>query len=110
MRVTCKVNIDMTGFGSVAFAAIPVAGCLEESMIVCVCRAVSDRVIRRAVEAGASTVRQVGAACGAGTCCGACKPQIAALLRGALPIAAPQTACAQDDCAAAVPGLASSAA
>lgn len=81
-------------------------------MIVCVCRAVSDRVIRRAVDAGACTVRQVGAACGAGTDCGGCKAQIAQLLQGATPIAAPaMAACAQGDgCAERAPALASSAA
>ena len=80
-------------------------------MIVCVCRAVSDRVIRRAMETGANTVKQVGAACGAGTDCGGCKVQISQLLRGATPIAgAGVTACAQGNCAACVPSLASSAA
>jgi bacterioferritin-associated ferredoxin len=49
-------------------------------MIVCVCRAVSDRTVRAAISAGAGTVEQVGAACRAGTCCGSCRPQIAALL------------------------------
>lgn len=79
-------------------------------MIVCLCRAVSDRVIQRAITSGATTVRQVGAACGAGTDCGSCKAQVSALLQGASPIAPPRRACAQDNCAAAVASLASTAA
>jgi bacterioferritin-associated ferredoxin len=42
-------------------------------MIVCHCHCVTDRSIREAVRAGASTVRAVGAACGAGTGCGGCR-------------------------------------
>jgi bacterioferritin-associated ferredoxin len=41
-------------------------------MIVCLCRAVSDRAIRAAVAAGAGNPRAVAAACGAGSGCGAC--------------------------------------
>ena len=79
-------------------------------MIVCVCRAVSDRVVRRAIDAGACTVRQVGAACGAGTDCGTCKAQISQLLQGVTPIAGPSTARPEASGAVAVPALASTAA
>ena len=54
-------------------------------MIVCVCRAVSDRVIRAAVVAGASTVSEVSRACRAGSCCGACRPAIAQLIKDISP-------------------------
>jgi bacterioferritin-associated ferredoxin len=52
-------------------------------MIVCICRAVSDRVIRSTIAAGASSVTEVGKACRAGTCCGACHSSIARLLEDA---------------------------
>lgn len=50
-------------------------------MIVCVCHAVSDRVIRASITSGASSVKEVGRACRAGTCCGTCRPMIAQLVR-----------------------------
>ncbi len=49
-------------------------------MIVCLCRAVSDRAIRAARDAGAGSIAAVGAATGAGTCCGCCRGTIAAIL------------------------------
>ncbi|WP_242340509.1 MULTISPECIES: bacterioferritin-associated ferredoxin [Anaeromyxobacter] len=49
-------------------------------MIVCICRAVSDRAIRAARDAGAASVEAVGAATGAGTCCGCCRGSIARIL------------------------------
>jgi bacterioferritin-associated ferredoxin len=42
-------------------------------MLVCVCRGVSDREVREALARGASTLRDVGRACGAGTDCGSCR-------------------------------------
>jgi bacterioferritin-associated ferredoxin len=47
---------------------------------VCLCRAVSDRKVRKVINRGAATVDEVGAACGAGTGCGGCRPEIQALL------------------------------
>lgn len=49
-------------------------------MIVCCCRAVSDRAIRAARDRGAGTLEAIGAATGAGTCCGACHGSIARIL------------------------------
>jgi bacterioferritin-associated ferredoxin len=49
-------------------------------VIVCCCRAVSDRAIRSARDAGAATVEAIGAVTGAGTCCGCCKDAIARIL------------------------------
>ena len=49
-------------------------------MIVCHCRAVSDRAIREVVRSGASTCREVARACHAGRMCGGCRPTIAALI------------------------------
>ena len=45
-------------------------------MIVCLCANVSDREIAAVIAAGATTVKEVGRRCGAGTGCGACKPLI----------------------------------
>jgi bacterioferritin-associated ferredoxin len=41
-------------------------------MIVCHCRAVSDRALRESIQSGAADVPSVMAATGAGTCCGGC--------------------------------------
>ena len=45
-------------------------------MLVCHCKAVSDRTIRRVVRSGAATCRQVGRDCQAGRSCGGCQPLI----------------------------------
>ena len=45
-------------------------------MIVCLCANVSERKLVETIAAGASTVKEVGRRCGAGTGCGACKPLI----------------------------------
>jgi bacterioferritin-associated ferredoxin len=49
-------------------------------MYVCVCKAVCDKRVREAIEAGAQTVGAVGRACGAGTDCGSCQDAIACLI------------------------------
>jgi bacterioferritin-associated ferredoxin len=41
-------------------------------MFVCVCRAVTEREVKVAIEAGATTVQAVTRACCAGDDCGAC--------------------------------------
>ena len=46
------------------------------TMIVCLCANVSERELVETISAGASTVKEVGRRCGAGTGCGACKPLI----------------------------------
>ena len=50
-------------------------------MIVCSCMWVSDREVRAAVNAGARTVEDITAACGAGAKCASCEPTLCALLR-----------------------------
>lgn len=45
-------------------------------MIVCHCRAVSRHQIEAAALCGATTVREIVAACGAGGRCGGCRPAI----------------------------------
>jgi bacterioferritin-associated ferredoxin len=47
---------------------------------VCLCQGVTDRKVRKAIGHGATTVEEVGRACGAGTGCGGCRPEIEAML------------------------------
>lgn len=42
---------------------------------------VSDRLIRTMVRQGARTCEQVAQACGAGDCCGGCRPAIDEIVR-----------------------------
>ncbi|MCL4185120.1 MAG: (2Fe-2S)-binding protein [Burkholderiaceae bacterium] len=49
-------------------------------MIVCICRAVSDRQIQAVVSRGASSMSQVRAELGAGECCGKCTRQVRELI------------------------------
>jgi bacterioferritin-associated ferredoxin len=42
------------------------------SMIVCSCRAFSDRQVESAIRQGAASIEAIGRVCGAGTDCGAC--------------------------------------
>lgn len=51
-------------------------------MIVCHCHAVTDRVVRAAIEAGAHAEEQLAQRCRAGTACGACTPALRRLLAG----------------------------
>ncbi|MCC6766395.1 MAG: (2Fe-2S)-binding protein [Deltaproteobacteria bacterium] len=45
-------------------------------MIVCLCANVSERELVETITAGATTVKEIGRRCGAGTGCGGCKPLI----------------------------------
>ncbi len=45
-------------------------------MLVCLCKVVSDKDIRRAIDDGATSVKQVAKCTGAGTGCGACREAI----------------------------------
>jgi len=49
-------------------------------MIVCLCRGVSEAALHDVIDAGATSLRQIGEACGAGTDCGACCPLVNELL------------------------------
>ena len=57
-------------------------------MIVCVCKAVSDRDVARAVAGGARTVEDLACATGAGTECGSCREELGCALSGPCPGAA----------------------
>jgi bacterioferritin-associated ferredoxin len=54
------------------------------AMIVCVCKAVSDRQIRQAAKCGATRVRDLAKNLGVGTCCGKCLPEAQATLSACL--------------------------
>lgn len=54
-------------------------------MIVCVCKSVSDRHIRAAVQEGATCVRDLSRQFGLGTCCGKCLPEAKRALASAAP-------------------------
>jgi bacterioferritin-associated ferredoxin len=49
-------------------------------MFVCICRAVSQSRIRAAIDAGATSVDEVEACCGAGGDCGACREEIEGII------------------------------
>jgi bacterioferritin-associated ferredoxin len=49
-------------------------------MIICVCKAVSERHIRSAVKNGATSLRDLTRDLGVGTCCGKCVPEAKAAL------------------------------
>ena len=48
--------------------------------MVCLCHGVSERKVAKAIERGAETIDEVGAACNAGTCCMGCHPTIETML------------------------------
>jgi bacterioferritin-associated ferredoxin len=54
-------------------------------MFVCLCNGVTSQTIAEAVEAGASTTKDVAQACGAGADCGRCRRTVQALLRSSAP-------------------------
>ena len=56
-------------------------------MIVCICWGVSEDRIRQAVNRGARTADEVGAACLAGTACGSCRPMLSQLIESAPAVA-----------------------
>jgi bacterioferritin-associated ferredoxin len=49
-------------------------------VIVCHCHAVSDRVVRAAIQCGAQDLDDVARHCGAGSDCGGCQVRISRLL------------------------------
>ncbi|ATB36604.1 hypothetical protein CYFUS_002019 [Cystobacter fuscus] len=75
-------------------------------MIVCLCRAVSDRTIRARISEGAHTVEELGSACGAGTGCGGCHDQLSQLIGEARQSNTVRPAC-RESCAAATLRVAS---
>jgi bacterioferritin-associated ferredoxin len=74
-------------------------------MIVCICRGVSDRTVKRAIEDGAESVAAVGRACGAGTDCGSCHLQIAGQIAESLPEMTIDRCCAPEPQESLAPAL-----
>jgi bacterioferritin-associated ferredoxin len=52
-------------------------------MYVCLCKGISERTVRACIRSGATTIREVGAACGAGTDCGSCRGMIREMIEDA---------------------------
>ena len=52
-------------------------------MFVCLCNGVTSQVVAEAVEAGATTTKQVATACGAGAECGRCRRTVRAIIDAA---------------------------
>ena len=61
----------------------PLGAPLDAGPLVCACLKVGAQAIERALAAGAAGVDAVGAATGAGTNCGSCRPEIARILAAA---------------------------
>jgi bacterioferritin-associated ferredoxin len=55
-------------------------------MVVCSCRAVTDRTVHAAICAGADSVDQLSSLCTAGTRCGGCWPELQRLLAEYAPV------------------------
>ena len=53
-------------------------------MIICVCKAVSDKHIRAAVADGITSMRELTRELRIGTCCGRCLPEAKAALAGCI--------------------------
>jgi bacterioferritin-associated ferredoxin len=55
------------------------------AVIVCLCHGVSDGELRAVIRRGASSTAELAHACGAGSDCGSCQPQLCSLLAEAHP-------------------------
>lgn len=70
--------------GSAATLAGLDPGVSDTGRLICTCWEVGERQIERAVDAGASTVGQLGTQLRCGTQCGSCVPELRRLLQGAV--------------------------
>ncbi len=66
-----------------ALSGLPVSGQPDAGRTVCACAGVGINTIRTAIEGGATSVADIGTRTGAGTNCGACKPELETLLAAA---------------------------
>ncbi len=71
-----------------ALSGLPVSGPPDAGRTVCACAGVGVNTIRTAIEGGATSVADIGRCTGAGTNCGACKPELETLLAAAPMLAA----------------------
>ena len=70
-------------------------------MIICICRGKSDRDVRKAIENGATSVRELQR-CGIGDQCGSCHVSLRSMIASAAAAAAPCPAHAAPDLVTAV--------
>ena len=70
----------------------PIQGLGVSEMIVCHCRALSDRAIREVIRRGAHSPREVVLACQAGRSCGGCIPAVRELIASETARRAPENA------------------
>ena len=52
-------------------------------MLVCICHPTNERDVEECIREGARTIEDVGAMCGAGTGCGACREELRERLQNA---------------------------
>ena len=88
-RAHAVALIGTDAAGAEALAGRPGAGRPDPGPQVCACLNVGRNAILAAIGAGAGTVEAVGAACGAGTSCGSCRPELAAMIHHAAAPAMP---------------------
>jgi bacterioferritin-associated ferredoxin len=60
--------------------AVKLKAMFKSEMYVCLCNGVTESEVQEAIEAGASTLEEVGYCTGAGTRCGSCRPVVTAML------------------------------
>ena len=72
--------IGTNASGLAALSGLPETGRADPGMTVCSCMSVGINTLRDAIAAGASNLTQLGDCTGAGTSCGSCRPELAALL------------------------------
>jgi assimilatory nitrate reductase catalytic subunit len=66
-------------------AGRPAADTPDEGAILCSCFSIGVNTIQRAINAGATTVTEIGDRTCAGTNCGSCRPELAAILAAQIP-------------------------
>jgi bacterioferritin-associated ferredoxin len=67
-------------------------------MIVCICKAVSERHIRAAVKGGATRLTELSRETGLGTCCGKCLPEARRTLADSLRLRHEEQGSRQEAC------------
>ncbi len=68
-----------------ALAGLPQSGQADPGAIVCSCFSVGTSCLHAAIAAGATSIDALGAATNAGTNCGSCRPELAALIDATRP-------------------------
>ncbi|MEM8979078.1 MAG: nitrate reductase [Pseudomonadota bacterium] len=79
-RAYAVAQIGQKASALAALAGLPSADMPDPGATVCSCMSVGVNTLRAAIGEGALSVEALGACTGAGTSCGSCKPELAALL------------------------------